>query len=86
MPAVNVMKSELCAVVSAEIREARYTCFDSANDGRWETPHVKVLRSLLQIKNQSLRDSMALSQPLGRMHQWPPRTTPSLHCIASCRK
>lgn len=60
IPAVNVMTSELRAVLSAEIQEARHTCFDSANDGRWETPHVKVLRSLLQIKNQSLRDSMAL--------------------------
>ena len=60
VPPVSVAISDLTPVLSAEIRGARYTCFDPANDGRWETPHVKVLLYLPKIENQSLRDSMAL--------------------------
>lgn len=59
-PPPSVAISDLTPLLSAEIRGARYTCFDPANDGRWQTPHVKILLYLLRIENQSLRDSMAL--------------------------
>ena len=59
-PPTTVAISDLHAALSPEIRQARYTCFDPANDGRWETPHVKLLLYLPKIRNQSVRDSMAL--------------------------
>jgi hypothetical protein len=43
MPPPSVAISDLTPLLSAEIRGARYTCFDPANDGRSQTPHVKTL-------------------------------------------
>ena len=51
---------ELAKIVSPPIAVAPYTCFDAANDGRWPTPSLQVLRYLGRIENRSIRDAMAL--------------------------
>lgn len=50
----------LAAMVSPEIARAPLTVFDPANDGRWRSPHPKVVAYLRRIDNQSLRDMLAL--------------------------
>lgn len=58
--AVPTSPAELAKIVSAPISRAPFTCFDSANDGRWLIPSVGVLSYLGKIENQSVRDAMAL--------------------------
>jgi integrase len=50
----------LARIVSPEIASAPLTFFDAHNDGRWQAPHPKVVAYLAAIRNQSLRDVMAL--------------------------
>ena len=58
--AVPTNLPELAKIVSPAIANAPQTCFDPANDGRWQTPSLVVLRYLGRIENQSVRDAMAL--------------------------
>ena len=46
--AVPTNLPELAKIVSPAIANAPQTCFDPANDGRWQTPSLLVLRYLAQ--------------------------------------
>lgn len=51
---------DVARVVSHSIAKAPLTCFDPANDGRWNSPSTRILAYLIRIENRSIRDVMAL--------------------------
>jgi hypothetical protein len=52
--------ADLARVVAQPISTAPQTCLDPQNDGRWAAPSSKVLSYIVDIENESLRNTVAL--------------------------
>lgn len=52
--------AHLAKVIAEPIATAPQTCLDPHNDGRWTAPSSKVLSYIVDIKNESLRNTIAL--------------------------
>ena len=64
--------ADLAKVVAKPIATAPQTCLDPENDGRWAAPSSKILSYIVDIENQSLRNTVALYALIQAAH--PTRT------------
>lgn len=72
-----VERADLARAVAEPIATAPQTCLDPRNDGRWAVPPSKILSYVIDIENESLRNTMALFALVQAAH---PTTQQHDHC------